>query len=521
MCYHFQHVLSEACAAAIDSCYAQLYDLGGGRNIRRIWGVYAPEVHGVIYVVDSADTARFTEAHSALQQLLAAPQLAGKPLLLFANKQDLPGAQPLEAVTAAMGLQELQAQQSNPCTAIACTAKGAEQQQQADPALRQGLQWLQQTIRPLYGQLLAKIEKEAAAAKAEEEQRRQERQERARQSKLAREKQEQGQQQAEQQNAVQVCAQHDDTQAEQRQQEQQPAEQQLPEQLIKANWTHAEHDPQCEHQQVLPSQLACLQPTASYMSAAAVPGCADESEPQSSDANAAAPASAPVAAASMCISSTTASSGMAGLPSLPDQQCCELWQPAAAAAAGEAQPPNKPGMATSLLNLLQAAVFLPGSATAAPPAAPDFCDLRQAAHDLCGPTPRSLSISSDTSSLLVSEASQQLRPMAKNSASSMQQRSQAASAAAAAGSRRVSGTGGLPGGRSSRTGSSSSRRGSAQVRAASQAPRIVARTTSLPVPSSSLQSSSSSSAGHGSGPRRTTSNGRTSVGQGNKVQPIA
>ncbi|KAF6253525.1 ADP-ribosylation factor family-domain-containing protein, partial [Scenedesmus sp. NREL 46B-D3] len=90
------------------ACSFKLYDLGGGRSIRRIWGIYAPEVHGVIYVVDSADPASFPEARNALQQLLAAPQLSGKPLLLFANKQDLPEAQPLEAVTAALSLQELQ-----------------------------------------------------------------------------------------------------------------------------------------------------------------------------------------------------------------------------------------------------------------------------------------------------------------------------------------------------------------------------------------------------------------------------
>jgi hypothetical protein len=272
---------------------------------------------------------------------------------------------------------------------------------------------------------------------------------------------------------------------------------------------------------VLPSQLACAEATASYMSAPAVPGSADEDEsgPQSSSAIAAAPASAPVAAAGMCSSSTTSSSGMAGLPSIPDQQCCELWQPAAAtAAAGEPQPPNKPGM--SLLNLLQAAVSLPGSAAAAaPPAAPVFCDLRQAAHDLCGPTPRSHSISSDASSLLVSEASQQLRPTAKQSASSLQHRSQAASAASP-GSRRVSGTGASAGGRNSSTGSSRSR-SSAQLKAANQAPRTVARAASLPVPGSGLRSSSGGTVGRGSGPRRTTSSGRASLGQGNKVQPIA
>lgn len=241
-CFALCHLVSSA---------EQLYDLGGGRSIRRIWGIYAPEVHGVIYVVDSADQTSLSEARSALQQLMAAPHLAGKPLLLFANKQDLPGAQPLSAVTAAMSLQELQAQHQIPCTAMACTAKGAARQQQADPALREGLQWLYEAINPLYGQLQQKIAREAAAAKAEEEQRRQQRVERARQNKLAREKLEQEQEQQQQQQQ-QRQQQHD--------QEQQQTGQQQPWQLavhqpdkqlssLAANQDKQQQQPQQEHQQ--------------------------------------------------------------------------------------------------------------------------------------------------------------------------------------------------------------------------------------------------------------------------------
>lgn len=35
-----------------------LYDLGGGKNIRKIWDRYYAEVHGCIFVVDAADSAR-------------------------------------------------------------------------------------------------------------------------------------------------------------------------------------------------------------------------------------------------------------------------------------------------------------------------------------------------------------------------------------------------------------------------------------------------------------------------------
>lgn len=41
-----------------------LYDLGGGKNIRKIWNRYYAEVHGCIFVVDAADTERM-EARSS------------------------------------------------------------------------------------------------------------------------------------------------------------------------------------------------------------------------------------------------------------------------------------------------------------------------------------------------------------------------------------------------------------------------------------------------------------------------
>jgi hypothetical protein len=217
---------------------------------------------------------------------------------------------------------------------------------------------------------------------------------------------------------------------------------------------------------------------------------------------------------SSCTSASTASPGVANLPSIPDQQRCEECE-LAVAAAGEYQPPSKPGVAMSLLGLLQAAVSLPGSAAAGLPAAPEFCDLRQAAHDMCGPTPRSHSISSDASSLLVSEASQQLRPAAVLPASSLQHGCWPP-VAAEAGGKRASGTASKACGAHSRRGSS------AQSEAASQVTMKAARSTSLPVPGRNVPGSLSpgGGAGHGSTPVRTMSKGRTSASQGTRVQPI-
>nr|CAH7738612.1 unnamed protein product [Callosobruchus chinensis] len=48
--------------------------------------------HGLIWVVDSADKRRLDDCKKELFVLLQEERLSGATLLIFANKQDLPGA---------------------------------------------------------------------------------------------------------------------------------------------------------------------------------------------------------------------------------------------------------------------------------------------------------------------------------------------------------------------------------------------------------------------------------------------
>ena len=48
-------------------------------------------VSGILYVVDSADKERFPESRDELQSLLKADEMRGVPVVVLANKQDLPG----------------------------------------------------------------------------------------------------------------------------------------------------------------------------------------------------------------------------------------------------------------------------------------------------------------------------------------------------------------------------------------------------------------------------------------------
>ncbi|KAL5196986.1 hypothetical protein ABZP36_000498 [Zizania latifolia] len=68
---------------------------------------YYEEAHAVIYVIDSATASSFEDAKSALENVLRHEDLQGAPLLIFANKQDLPAAVTQEELARHLHLKEL------------------------------------------------------------------------------------------------------------------------------------------------------------------------------------------------------------------------------------------------------------------------------------------------------------------------------------------------------------------------------------------------------------------------------
>ena len=66
-----------------------VWDIGGQKAIRAYWPNYYEGTDGLVYVVDSSDTARLQECLEELQTLLKEDDLSNVPLLVFANKQDL------------------------------------------------------------------------------------------------------------------------------------------------------------------------------------------------------------------------------------------------------------------------------------------------------------------------------------------------------------------------------------------------------------------------------------------------
>jgi ADP-ribosylation factor-like protein 13B len=66
----------------INKFACEIYDLGGGAKIRDIWKNYFSLVHGIIYVVDSADETRMPEIKSNLQDVIQHERISKKPILV-------------------------------------------------------------------------------------------------------------------------------------------------------------------------------------------------------------------------------------------------------------------------------------------------------------------------------------------------------------------------------------------------------------------------------------------------------
>lgn len=84
-----------------------MFDVGGQKSIRSYWRNYFEQTDGVIWVVDSADRMRLEDCKRELRTLLKEEKLAGASLLIFANKQDLPGAMTDQQIKEGLQLDEI------------------------------------------------------------------------------------------------------------------------------------------------------------------------------------------------------------------------------------------------------------------------------------------------------------------------------------------------------------------------------------------------------------------------------
>ena len=74
----------------------QAWDLGGQESTRSVWDVYYMNTDAIVYVIDSHDDENFEESKAQFHKLLSHPNLKSTLILIFANKQDLPGAKTVD-----------------------------------------------------------------------------------------------------------------------------------------------------------------------------------------------------------------------------------------------------------------------------------------------------------------------------------------------------------------------------------------------------------------------------------------
>ncbi|GMN52155.1 hypothetical protein TIFTF001_021298 [Ficus carica] len=104
---------------------------------RPYWRCYFPNTQAIIYVIDSSDTDRLAIAKEEFHAILEEEELRGAVVLIFANKQDLPGALDDAAITESLELHKIKNRQWAIFKTSAIKGEG----------LFEGLDWLSNTLK--------------------------------------------------------------------------------------------------------------------------------------------------------------------------------------------------------------------------------------------------------------------------------------------------------------------------------------------------------------------------------------
>ena len=78
---------------SLDKCKLTVIDMSGQAKYVELWEGYYKECQAVVFVIDAAAGAEVvSESKEMLHAMLGHKELKGRPLLVFANKSDLPAA---------------------------------------------------------------------------------------------------------------------------------------------------------------------------------------------------------------------------------------------------------------------------------------------------------------------------------------------------------------------------------------------------------------------------------------------
>ncbi|CAF0775753.1 unnamed protein product [Didymodactylos carnosus] len=155
-----------------------LVDLGGGKGFRNAWRHYYDDSYGFIYVVDSSEIQRIDENRSELEKLLQEEKVKGKPVLILANKQDLPDALEENDILRKLNIEKLVNQNKTLCRVELCTARSLAQGKKMDESVKHGFDWLIKTIYDRYEDLHRRVGIDVQKRQENEEKEKKERAER-------------------------------------------------------------------------------------------------------------------------------------------------------------------------------------------------------------------------------------------------------------------------------------------------------------------------------------------------------
>lgn len=113
-----------------------VWDIGGQDKIRKLWRYYYQGVQGIIFVVDSSDRDRVEDAREELDKLMTADELRDASVLVYANKQDLPGAMRASELADKLRLRDLRSGRWFIQSACAVSGDG----------IYEGLDWLSKAV---------------------------------------------------------------------------------------------------------------------------------------------------------------------------------------------------------------------------------------------------------------------------------------------------------------------------------------------------------------------------------------
>ncbi|KAJ1498011.1 ADP-ribosylation factor protein 3 [Coelomomyces lativittatus] len=112
----------------------QFWDVGGQVDLHRIWEKYYSSVHAVVFLVDSTDRERLELVTVTFDKVIHNDALDGLPLLMLANKQDVPQAMRVEDIKQHFNplAMQLGARDSKVLPCVALTGSG----------VREAVEWL-------------------------------------------------------------------------------------------------------------------------------------------------------------------------------------------------------------------------------------------------------------------------------------------------------------------------------------------------------------------------------------------